>query len=140
MCFGLQLMSADPVLWFLELKQSRPAPQAPQNCAGSDLACVPCSYLGSLDLCCFPLMLFGKRCSKSTQDSLPNTNVIIECQGHIEGQQQCSGGSRGKKMRRGAQQYVVARPLYSEESFAEDHETVYRHRKTTLDHIKQYFT
>uniref|UniRef100_A0AAQ4P4S3 STAS domain-containing protein n=1 Tax=Gasterosteus aculeatus aculeatus TaxID=481459 RepID=A0AAQ4P4S3_GASAC len=43
-------------------------------------------------------------------------------------------------MRRGAQQYVVARPLYSEESFAEDHETVYRHRKTMLDHIKQYFT
>uniref|UniRef100_A0AAQ4RNV3 STAS domain-containing protein n=1 Tax=Gasterosteus aculeatus aculeatus TaxID=481459 RepID=A0AAQ4RNV3_GASAC len=38
------------------------------------------------------------------------------------------------------QQYVVARPLYSEESFAEDHETVYRHRKTMLDHIKQYFT
>ncbi|XP_074482184.1 chloride anion exchanger-like isoform X2 [Sebastes fasciatus] len=43
-------------------------------------------------------------------------------------------------MRPGAQQYVVARPLYSEESFAEDHEVVYRHRKTMLDHFKQYFT
>ncbi|KAL6117094.1 slc26a3 [Pungitius sinensis] len=43
-------------------------------------------------------------------------------------------------MRRGAQQYVVARPLYSEDSFAEDHERAYRHRKTMLDHIKQYFT
>ncbi|XP_056266787.1 chloride anion exchanger-like [Pseudoliparis swirei] len=42
--------------------------------------------------------------------------------------------------RRGAQQYVVARPLYSEESFAQDHEKVYRPRKTMLDHVKQYFT
>lgn len=43
-------------------------------------------------------------------------------------------------MRPGAQQYVVTRPLYSEESFAEEHEKVYRHRKTMLDHVKQYFT
>ncbi|KAG8005758.1 Chloride anion exchanger, partial [Nibea albiflora] len=43
-------------------------------------------------------------------------------------------------MRQGAKQYVVARPLYSEESFAEEHAKVYRHRKTMLDHIKQYFT
>ncbi|TKS91044.1 Chloride anion exchanger [Collichthys lucidus] len=43
-------------------------------------------------------------------------------------------------MRQGAKQYVVARPLYSEESFAEEHVKVYRHRKTILDHIKQYFT
>ncbi|XP_034528838.1 chloride anion exchanger-like isoform X2 [Notolabrus celidotus] len=43
-------------------------------------------------------------------------------------------------MRAGARQYVVARPLYSEESFSEEHEKVYRHRKTMLDHVKQYFT
>ncbi|XP_030576254.1 chloride anion exchanger-like [Archocentrus centrarchus] len=43
-------------------------------------------------------------------------------------------------MRPGVKQYVVTRPLYSEESFAQEHEKVYRHRKTTLDHIKQYFT
>ncbi|XP_008288999.1 chloride anion exchanger-like [Stegastes partitus] len=43
-------------------------------------------------------------------------------------------------MRPGAKQYVVARPRYSEESFAEEHEKVYRHRKTILDHVKQYFT
>ncbi|XP_042259846.1 chloride anion exchanger-like [Thunnus maccoyii] len=43
-------------------------------------------------------------------------------------------------MRPRAKQYVVARPLYSEESFTEEHEKVYRHRKTMLDHIKQYFT
>ncbi|XP_054609488.1 chloride anion exchanger-like isoform X2 [Dunckerocampus dactyliophorus] len=40
----------------------------------------------------------------------------------------------------GVKQYVVARSLYSEESFAEEHEKVYRHRKTSLDHLKQYFT
>uniref|UniRef100_A0AAR2JAK8 STAS domain-containing protein n=1 Tax=Pygocentrus nattereri TaxID=42514 RepID=A0AAR2JAK8_PYGNA len=39
-----------------------------------------------------------------------------------------------------ASHYVVTRPLYSEETFAEDHEKVYRKRKTTLDHIKQYFS
>lgn len=43
-------------------------------------------------------------------------------------------------MRPGAKQYVVARPMYSEESFAEKHEKVYRQRKTMLDHFKQYFT
>ncbi|KAM9334600.1 chloride anion exchanger-like [Symphorus nematophorus] len=43
-------------------------------------------------------------------------------------------------MRPGAQQYVVARPLYSEESFDGEHEKVYRHRKTMLDHFKEYFT
>ncbi|XP_053200113.1 chloride anion exchanger-like [Scomber japonicus] len=43
-------------------------------------------------------------------------------------------------MRPGAKQYVVARPLYSEESFTEEHEKVYRHHKTMLDHVKQYFT
>ncbi|XP_034082849.1 chloride anion exchanger-like isoform X2 [Gymnodraco acuticeps] len=43
-------------------------------------------------------------------------------------------------MRPGAQQYVVARQLYSEDSFTENHEKVYRHRKTMLDHFKQYLT
>lgn len=43
-------------------------------------------------------------------------------------------------MRPGAKQYVVARPLYSEDSFMEEHEKVYRQRKNMLDHIKQYFT
>lgn len=43
-------------------------------------------------------------------------------------------------MRLGTKQYVVARTLYSEESFAEEHEKVYRHHKTKLDHVRQYFT
>ncbi|KAI3366982.1 hypothetical protein L3Q82_009616 [Scortum barcoo] len=41
-------------------------------------------------------------------------------------------------MRPGAKQYMVARPLYSEETFAEKHERVYRHHKTMLDHIREY--
>ncbi|XP_053200114.1 chloride anion exchanger-like [Scomber japonicus] len=36
--------------------------------------------------------------------------------------------------------YVVDRPVYSEDSFAEDHEKIYRLHKTTLDHVKQYLT
>ncbi|KAF6724251.1 Chloride anion exchanger [Oryzias melastigma] len=43
-------------------------------------------------------------------------------------------------MRPGARQYVVNRPQYSEDSFADEHEKVYRRRKTMLDHIKLYFT
>ncbi|KAJ4924906.1 hypothetical protein JOQ06_003855 [Pogonophryne albipinna] len=43
-------------------------------------------------------------------------------------------------MHPGAQQYVVARQLYSEDSFTENHEKVYRNRKTMLDHFKQYLT
>nr|XP_019955396.1 PREDICTED: chloride anion exchanger [Paralichthys olivaceus] len=43
-------------------------------------------------------------------------------------------------MRPGAKQYVVARPLYSEDSFIEEHERVHRHRRTMLNHVKQYFT
>uniref|UniRef100_A0A674MWQ3 STAS domain-containing protein n=1 Tax=Takifugu rubripes TaxID=31033 RepID=A0A674MWQ3_TAKRU len=39
----------------------------------------------------------------------------------------------------GAKQYLVARALYSEDSFAEEHEKVCRPHKTTLDHVKQYF-
>ncbi|XP_036977132.1 chloride anion exchanger-like isoform X2 [Acanthopagrus latus] len=37
-------------------------------------------------------------------------------------------------------QYAVARPVYSEDSFAEDHEKVYRVRKTMLDHLREYVT
>ncbi|XP_036374300.1 solute carrier family 26 member 3, tandem duplicate 2 [Megalops cyprinoides] len=37
-------------------------------------------------------------------------------------------------------QYTVTRPLYSEDSFAQDHEKIYRQRKTLLDHVKAYFT
>ncbi|XP_076577954.1 chloride anion exchanger-like [Chaetodon auriga] len=40
-------------------------------------------------------------------------------------------------MQTGAKQYVVVRPVYSEDSFAEKHEKVYRHHKTMLDHVKQ---
>lgn len=36
--------------------------------------------------------------------------------------------------------YSVSRPVYSEDSFAEDHEKVHRRRKTMLDHVKQYLT
>ncbi|XP_040004354.1 chloride anion exchanger-like [Xiphias gladius] len=43
-------------------------------------------------------------------------------------------------MRAGAKQYVVARPLYSEESFAEEHKKVYRQHKTVLNHVREYFT
>ncbi|XP_076006416.1 chloride anion exchanger-like [Genypterus blacodes] len=43
-------------------------------------------------------------------------------------------------IRPGAKQYVVARPLYSDESFAEEHVKVYRQRKSMLEHVKQYFT
>ncbi|XP_040004377.1 chloride anion exchanger-like [Xiphias gladius] len=37
-------------------------------------------------------------------------------------------------------QYVVARQVYSEDSFAEDHEKICRVRKTILDHVKEYLT
>ncbi|KAJ8386682.1 hypothetical protein AAFF_G00167980 [Aldrovandia affinis] len=43
-------------------------------------------------------------------------------------------------MRPSAARYTVSRPLYSEDAFAEDHEKVYRHHKTLLDHVKAYFT
>ncbi|XP_029901744.1 chloride anion exchanger [Myripristis murdjan] len=43
-------------------------------------------------------------------------------------------------MRPTARQYVVTRPLYSEDAFSEEHEKIYRHRKTLLDHLKEYFT
>lgn len=47
---------------------------------------------------------------------------------------------RGEMMRPGAKHYVVSRPLYSEESFAEEHQKVSRQRKSMLDHVKQYLT
>ncbi|XP_067346362.1 chloride anion exchanger-like [Channa argus] len=34
--------------------------------------------------------------------------------------------------------FVVARDVYSEDSFAEDHEKIYRVRKTTMHHVKEY--
>lgn len=37
-------------------------------------------------------------------------------------------------------QYTVSRPVYSEDSFAEDHEKIHRKHKTILDHVKGYFT
>ncbi|KAL0962856.1 hypothetical protein UPYG_G00346390 [Umbra pygmaea] len=37
-------------------------------------------------------------------------------------------------------QYVVARQLYTEDAFADEHEKVHRQRKTTRHHIKEYFT
>uniref|UniRef100_A0A8C3GBW6 Solute carrier family 26 member 3 n=1 Tax=Cyclopterus lumpus TaxID=8103 RepID=A0A8C3GBW6_CYCLU len=37
-------------------------------------------------------------------------------------------------------QYAVARPVYSEDSLAEDHEKVYRLRKPILDHLREYLT
>ncbi|XP_042367710.1 chloride anion exchanger-like [Plectropomus leopardus] len=37
-------------------------------------------------------------------------------------------------------QYAVARPVYSEDSFAEDYEKIHRVRKTTLDHVKHFLT
>ncbi|XP_023276179.1 chloride anion exchanger-like isoform X1 [Seriola lalandi dorsalis] len=37
-------------------------------------------------------------------------------------------------------QYVVARDVYSEDSFAEDHEKIYRAHKTILDHVREYLS
>uniref|UniRef100_A0A8C7DSU4 Solute carrier family 26 member 3 n=1 Tax=Oncorhynchus kisutch TaxID=8019 RepID=A0A8C7DSU4_ONCKI len=37
-------------------------------------------------------------------------------------------------------QYVVARPLYSEDAFTDEHEKIHRHHKTLRHHVKQYFT
>ncbi|KAG7236845.1 hypothetical protein INR49_000223 [Caranx melampygus] len=37
-------------------------------------------------------------------------------------------------------QYVVARHVYSEDSFAEDHKKIYRVRKTICGHVKEYLT
>uniref|UniRef100_A0A8C7PK13 STAS domain-containing protein n=1 Tax=Oncorhynchus mykiss TaxID=8022 RepID=A0A8C7PK13_ONCMY len=35
-------------------------------------------------------------------------------------------------------QYVVARPLYSEDAFADEHEKIHRHHKTLRHHVKIY--
>ncbi|MCJ8743350.1 hypothetical protein PDJAM_G00093080 [Pangasius djambal] len=37
-------------------------------------------------------------------------------------------------------QYVVSRPLYTEDAFTDQYEKVCRKHKTMLDHVKQYFT
>uniref|UniRef100_A0A672NK76 Uncharacterized protein n=1 Tax=Sinocyclocheilus grahami TaxID=75366 RepID=A0A672NK76_SINGR len=36
--------------------------------------------------------------------------------------------------------YVVVRPLFSEDSFAEQHERINRNRRTLRHHLKDYFT
>lgn len=36
-------------------------------------------------------------------------------------------------------QYVVSRPLYTEDAFTDEYEKVCRQHKTMLDHVKQYF-
>ncbi|XP_057179441.1 chloride anion exchanger-like [Triplophysa rosa] len=43
-------------------------------------------------------------------------------------------------LRPSSQQYVVTRPMYSEDSFEEEHAKVFRNHKNLLDHIKEYFT
>uniref|UniRef100_A0A673YRQ9 STAS domain-containing protein n=1 Tax=Salmo trutta TaxID=8032 RepID=A0A673YRQ9_SALTR len=45
-----------------------------------------------------------------------------------------------KKKRVKMKQYVVTRPLYSEDAFADVHEKIHRHHKTVRHHVKQYFT
>ena len=52
----------------------------------------------------------------------------------------CWTGPDHPKMDTPNQYYVVARPLYSEDSFKETYEKIYRQRKTMLDHVKDYFT
>uniref|UniRef100_A0A3Q2QTM2 Solute carrier family 26 member 3 n=1 Tax=Fundulus heteroclitus TaxID=8078 RepID=A0A3Q2QTM2_FUNHE len=37
-------------------------------------------------------------------------------------------------------QYVVSRPVYSEDSLAEDHEKIHRKHKALTDHVKEYLT
>ncbi|XP_066561037.1 chloride anion exchanger [Amia ocellicauda] len=43
-------------------------------------------------------------------------------------------------MRNPPSQYIVARPLYSEDSFKEDNERVQRRHKSLLNHVKEYFS
>ncbi|XP_059366464.1 uncharacterized protein LOC132105398 [Carassius carassius] len=44
------------------------------------------------------------------------------------------------KMQPSGRHYVVVRPLFSEDSFAEQHERINRNRKTLRHHLKDYFT
>uniref|UniRef100_A0A8C2A668 Solute carrier family 26 member 3 n=1 Tax=Cyprinus carpio TaxID=7962 RepID=A0A8C2A668_CYPCA len=44
------------------------------------------------------------------------------------------------KMQPSGRHYVVVRPLFSEDSFAEQHERINRTRKTLRHHLKDYFT
>ncbi|XP_043964394.1 chloride anion exchanger-like isoform X3 [Gambusia affinis] len=37
-------------------------------------------------------------------------------------------------------QYVVSRPVYSEDSLAEDHEKIHRKHKALMEHVKEYLT
>lgn len=46
----------------------------------------------------------------------------------------------GARMITSRRKYLVSRPVYSEDSFAEDHERISRQRKTMLDHVREYLT
>lgn len=37
-------------------------------------------------------------------------------------------------------QYVVSRPLYTEDTFTNEYKKIHRQHKTMMDHVKQYFT
>lgn len=65
-------------------------------------------------------------------------NLINNSQRYIE-QQYKFWGSGGEMQQLEAKQYMVVRPLYSEDSFAEEHEKICRPHKTILDNVKQYF-
>ncbi|XP_076861087.1 chloride anion exchanger-like [Brachyhypopomus gauderio] len=43
-------------------------------------------------------------------------------------------------MRTSVSQYMVKRPLYTEDDFTQEHEKVCRQHKTMLNHVQQYFT
>ncbi|XP_067110255.1 chloride anion exchanger-like [Osmerus mordax] len=43
-------------------------------------------------------------------------------------------------LRPAATQYLVDRPVYSEDRFAEEHQKIERKHKTLLNHVKEYFT
>uniref|UniRef100_A0A672QJ96 Chloride anion exchanger-like n=1 Tax=Sinocyclocheilus grahami TaxID=75366 RepID=A0A672QJ96_SINGR len=47
---------------------------------------------------------------------------------------------RRKMLRPSTQRYSVTRPLYSEDTFEDEHAKVYRKHKRLLDHFIQYFT
>lgn len=48
--------------------------------------------------------------------------------------------NRPVRMQAFGKHYVVVRPLFSENSFAEQHEKIRRKHKTLQDHVKDYFT
>ncbi|KPP59759.1 hypothetical protein Z043_122290, partial [Scleropages formosus] len=52
----------------------------------------------------------------------------------------CTIGERPNVIRRPEKRYLVNRPVYSEDSFAEDYKKIDRKHRTTLDHVKAQFT